>query len=97
MCVVTATHSTLVNNVLLILVVVLSVSTAVSKFQAQNNLDLLKKPRQFAGFCFIKKIKFCSFQQTSLQTSRILNLNEKPFIIQNNAVICLITFALSNH
>ena len=97
MYVVTATRSTLVNNVLLILVVVLSVSTAVSKFQAQNNLGLFKKPRQFAGFYFIKKIKCCSFQQTSLQTHRILNLNEKSFIIQNNTVICLITFSIRHY
>ena len=55
MYVVTATHSTLVNNVLLILVVVLSVSTAVSKFQAQNNLNLLRNPAKWWGFVLLKE------------------------------------------
>lgn len=38
MCAATATHSTQVNNALLILVVVLNASTNVSAFQAQNKI-----------------------------------------------------------
>ena len=44
MCAVNATHSTQVNNVLLILVVVLNALTAVSKSQVQNNLILQALP-----------------------------------------------------
>ena len=49
MCAVAATHSILVNNVLLILVVVLNASTNVSASQAQNNL-FYKKSLAFARF-----------------------------------------------
>ena len=43
-------HSTLVNNVLLILVVVLNALTAVSKSQVQNNLNLCEEPCQCRVF-----------------------------------------------
>jgi hypothetical protein len=54
MCAVAATHSTLVNNVLLILVVVLNALTAVSKSQVQNNLNLCEEPCPMQGFLLSK-------------------------------------------
>lgn len=54
---VTATRSTLVNNVLLTLVVVLNALTNVSAFQAQNNLLTIANPAN-AGFCLFT-FRFC--------------------------------------
>ena len=64
MCAVAATHSTLVNNVLLILVVVLNALTAVSKSQVQNNLNLCEEPCLCRVFYYLK---FTIFQIQSIK------------------------------